>query len=150
MKNDVIDFITLLSSIQTVMNNSINASTDISSNEIFYEFKILKVTNLLNNDVVRAKVEDEIPKIVIEKKRVILKKKTKNVISHAQIMFKIRYDFNHKSINLKADQKIYIKLHKKYFQPDLKSRKFNKQRLKSISIVKKMNRLIYRLNILNT
>ena len=147
MKDDIIDFITLFFSIQTIMNNSINVFTDIFSNEIFYEFKVLKATDLLNNDVVKTKIEDEIPKTVIEKKRAMLKKKTKNVISHVQIMFKIRYDFSHKSIDLKTDQKIYIKLHKKYFQPDLKSRKFSKQRLESVNIMKKMSRLIYKLDI---
>ena len=77
MKNDVIDFITLLSSIQTVMNNSINVFTNVFSNEIFYEFKILKVTNLLNNDVVKMKIENDISKIIVEKKRIMLKKKQK-------------------------------------------------------------------------
>ena len=150
MKNDVINFITLFSSIQAVMNNSTNVFTDVFSNEIFYEFKILKITNLLNNDVVRAKTENDISKIIVEKERVMLKKKTENVIAHAQIMFKIRYDFKHKSIDLKTDQKIYIKLHRNYFQLDLKNRKYNKQRLKSVSILKKINRLIYRLKISET
>ena len=77
MKNDVIDFITLLSSIQTVMNNSTNIFTNVFSNEIFYEFKILKVTNLLNNDVVKMKIENDISKIIVEKKRIMLKKKQK-------------------------------------------------------------------------
>ena len=147
MKNDVIDFITLSSSIQAVMNNSTNVFTDVFSNEIFYKFKILKVTDLLNNDVVKTKIENDISKIIVEKKRVMLKKKAENAIIHAQIMFKIRYDFKHKSIDLKTDQKIYIKLHWNYFQFDLKNRKYSKQRLKSINILKKINRLIYKLKI---
>ena len=150
MKNDVIDFITLLSSIQAIMNNSANASTDVFSNEIFYEFKVLKVTDLLNNDVVKTKTENDISKIIVEKKRVMLKKKTEDAIVHAQIMFKIRHDFKHKSIDLKTDQKIYIKFHRNYFQPDLKNRKYNKQRLKSINILKKVNRLVYKLKISKT
>ena len=150
MKNDVIDFITLLSSIQTVMNNSTNAFTNVFSNEIFYEFKILKVTDLLNNDVVKTKTENDISKIIVEKKRVMLKKKTENVITHAQIMFKIRQNFKHKSIDLKTNQKIYIKFHRNYFQFDLKNRKYSKQRLKSINILKKINRLIYKLKISKT
>ena len=150
IKNDVIDFITLLLSIQAVMNNSTNVFTDVFSNEIFYKFKVLKVTNLLNNDVVRTKAENDISKIIVEKKRVMLKKKTENVIIHAQIMFQIRYDFKHKSIDLKANQKIYIRLHRNYFQFDLKNRKYSKQRLKSVSILKKINRLIYKLKISKT
>ena len=150
MKNDVIDFITLLSSIQTIMNNSTNVFTDVFSNEIFYKFKILKVTDLLNNDVVKTKIENDISKIIVEKKRVMLKKKTENIITYAQIIFKIRYDFKHKSIDLKTSQKIYIKFHRKYFQFDLKNRKYSKQRLKSINILKKINRLIYKLKISET
>ena len=65
-------------------------------------------------------------------------------------MFKIRYDFKHKFIDLKTDQKIYIKFHRKYFQFDLKNRKYSKQRLKSINILKKINRLIYKLKISKT
>ena len=110
MKNDVTDFFMLFFSIQAIMNNSINVFTDIFSNKIFYEFKILKVPNLLNNDVIKTKTKDEIPKTVIEKKRVMLKKKAENVIDHVQAMFKICYDFSHKLIDLKTDQKIYIKL----------------------------------------
>ena len=62
-------------------------------------------------------------------------------------MFKICYDFKHKFIDLKADQKIYIKFHRNYFQFDLKNCKYSKQRLKSINILKKINRLIYVLKI---
>ena len=65
-------------------------------------------------------------------------------------MFKIRHDFKHKSIDLKTDQKIYIKFHRNYSQFDLKNRKYNKQRLKSISILKKIDRLIYKLKISKT
>ena len=147
MKNDVIDFTTLLLSIQAVMNNLTNVFTDVFSNEIFYEFKILKITDLLNNDVVKTKIKNNILKIIVEKERVMLKKKTKNVIIHAQIMFKIRYDFKHKSIDLKTNQKIYIKFYRNYFQFDLKNRKYSKQRLKSVNILKKINRLIYKLKI---
>ena len=150
MKNDVIDFITLLPSIQAVMNNSTNVSTDVSPNEILYEFKVLKATDLLNNDVVKTRVEDDIPKTVVEEERAMLKKKTENVIAHAQAMFKVRYDFKHKPIDLEADQKIYIKLHRNYFQFDLKSRKYSKQRLKSVSILKKIDRLTYKLKISKT
>ena len=58
----------------------------------------------------------------------MFKQKTKNAINHAQIMIKICYDIKHIFIDLKINQKIYIKLHKEYFQSDVKNRKFNKQR----------------------
>ena len=65
-------------------------------------------------------------------------------------MFKIRYNFKHKFIDLKANQKMYIKFHRNYFQFDLKNRKYSKQRLKSVNILKKINRLIYKLKISKT
>ena len=37
------------------MNHSINVIVDVFSNEIFYEFKMLKIINLLNNDIVKTK-----------------------------------------------------------------------------------------------
>lgn len=76
----------------------------------------------------------------------MIEKKTKNIIVYAQIIFKIYYDFRYKFIDLKIKQNVHIKFHKKYFQSDLKNRKYNKHRLKFVKIIKK-NRLIYKLNI---
>ena len=150
MKSDVIDFTTLLPSIQAVMNNSANASTDVSPNEILYEFKVLEATDLLDNDVAKTKTEDGIPRTTVEKERAMLKKEAENAIAHAQAMSKIRYDPKHKPIDLETDQKVYIKLHRGYSQPGLKSRKYSKQRLRPVSILEKVGRLAYKLEIPET
>ena len=84
MKKNIIDFTQLLSSIQTIMNNSTNAAIDISFNEILYGFKMLKTANLLDNDLTKTRAEDGNPSTIIKKKREILRKKTKNSL----ILFK--------------------------------------------------------------
>ena len=96
------------------MNNLTNVIIDVFLNQIFYEFKVLEIINLLNNDVIKARAKNDISEIVVKEKRIILKK-TKHIITHAQIIFKIQYDFRHKFIDLKIKQNVYIKLHKKYF-----------------------------------
>ena len=85
----------------------------------------------------KSELRIKFQKSSLKKKRIMLKQKAKNVLAHAQIMFKIRYNFIHKSIDLKTNQKVYTKFHRNYFQFDLKNRKYSKQRLKSISILKK-------------
>ena len=60
----MIDFITLLSSIQVVINNLINVLINVFLNKIFYKCKILKIMNLLNNDIVKTKVKDDIPRML--------------------------------------------------------------------------------------
>ena len=117
---------------------------------MFYDFKILKATDFFDNDSTKFRTNDGNPITMIEEKKFMLKKKIKKTINHAQIMAKIRYDFKHKSLNLESGQKVYIKLHKNYNQSDLTNRKFSKQKIKSITILKKMENLTYKLNVFLT
>lgn len=147
MKRNTIDFFKLLSSIQAMKNNSANATTSVSSNESLYDFKILKTTDLLNNDLAKARAMNDNPATSIKKERNILKKETKDAINYDQVMIKIRYDSRHKLIDLKINQKIFIRLHKGYNQSGLSNRKFSKQRIGPIAIIDKMGRLAYKLDI---
>lgn len=81
MKKEVTNFSILLPFIQATMNNSANVIIEISSNEMLYEFKILKTIDLLNNDLAKARVDDDVFVIVVKKKRNLLKKKTKKSIT---------------------------------------------------------------------
>ena len=150
MKKDIIDFFKLLFFIQIIMNNSTNVSTKISFNEILYDFKILKVTDFLNNDLAKVRTDDENSAIIIEKERFRLRKKIEKSIFFAQTITKLRYDSKHSSLKLKKEDKVFIRLHKKYTQSDLKNKKFSKQRVKSIIIFEKIDRLTYKLNISST
>ena len=150
MKKNITDFFKFLLFIQIIINNSINASTKIFFNEILYDFKILKTIDFLNNDLTKARADDENFAIIIKKKRFRLRKKIEKSIFFAQIMTKLRYDSKHNSLKLKKKNKVFIRLHKEYIQSNLKNKKFNKQRVDSIIIFEKIDRLIYKLNIFST
>ena len=132
--------------IQTLLNNSSNNIIEISPHEILYEFRILNTIDLLNNDEAKLKTEDENPITEIEKKN-IFRTETKNAINFEQTIQKIKYDLRHKFLNFKKKNKIYFRLHNDYNQPGLTNRKFDKQKIESISILKKMGKLTYRLDI---
>ena len=119
MKKNIIDFIHLFSSIQTTMNNFTNVAIETFSNEILYGFKMLESADLMNNDLTKARTENDNPPTNVKKKREIIRKKIKKSINFAQIMKKIRYDQRHLFLEIISDFKIYFRLHKKYSQPDI-------------------------------
>ena len=147
MEGDITDFSKLLPSIQATMNNSANASTGISPNEILYGFKVLEATDLLDNDLAKARADDGNPATIIEEERSRLRKEAEESISFAQTMAKLRYDPRHSSLELKEGDKVFIRLHRGYTQPGLKNRKFSKQRVGPITILEKIGRLAYKLDI---
>ncbi len=145
--NDHTDFVKLLLSIQTTMNNFVNAFTELFSHEIIYEFKILKFLNLLN-DVKRAKnARDDNSFTILKKERIILRKEIEEVIIFANAIMKIRYDSTRTTLNLNKEDLVYLRLHKEYNQSNISNEKFSKQRLNSVKILNKIERLVYKLNI---
>jgi hypothetical protein len=141
------DFVRLISSIQITLNNSANASIEMSSNEVLYEFKVTKSLNLLTNSIILEKTNDENSLTSLEKERVIIRKEIEEAIIFANAAMKIRHDLTRKSLKMNVRDAVYLKLHKRYTQSDLSNRKFSKQRLESIKIIEKMNKLAYRLEI---
>ncbi len=134
------DFIKIISSIQKSLNNVVNASIDLSSNEVLYDFKIKKSLNLL-------RIDDENSLTSLKKNRVTLKKKIEKTIVFVNASMKIRYDSKRSQLDLKFEDNVYLKLHKKYNQSNLTNKKFAKQRFESIKIIEKINKLIYKLDI---
>jgi uncharacterized protein YukE len=134
------DFIKIIFSIQVSLNNSVNASIDLSSNEVLYEFKVKKSLNLL-------RIDDENSFTSLKKNRITLRKKIEKTIVFVNASMKIRYDSKWFQFNLKFENSVYLKLHKEYNQSDLTNKKFAKQRLESIKIVEKINKLIYKFEI---
>ena len=133
-----------------MMNNSQNIIIDLSFNEIFYEFRITETIDLLNDDEIKKRTNDDNSSISVKKKKEILRKKTANAINFDQTMQKLKYDVRHKCFDFEKNAKVYIRLHKGYFQPDLKNRKFNKQKINPIEIVEKIEKLTYRFDISKT
>ena len=79
----------------------------------------------------------------------IVRMKTVDVIAFDQMNFKFYYDRKHQSTNLAVDNWVQIRLHKNYnisFTVVLNS-KFNQQYIAFFRVTKKIDRLIYKLNI---
>ena len=150
MKKNCRNFIKLLFFVQIMMNNFQNVIIEFSFHEIFYEFKMLETVDLLNNDQTRKRVENENPSTAMKNEKNMFRKKIFDAISFAQTMQKIRYDNKHKKLTLKKINKNFFRLHKKYIQSDLNNRKFDKQRINSISVLIKIEKFAYKLNISNT
>jgi hypothetical protein len=138
MKDQKTNFIKIISFIQSFMNNSSNTFTKLSFNEILYDFKVAKSLNLLNDCNSFTKLKE---------KRKMFRSEVEQAIIFANASMKIRHDRKKKSLNLKLDDLIYVKFHKDYTQSDLINRKFSKQRLRSVKILKKIEKLVYRLKI---
>ena len=132
-----------------LMNNFQNVITEFSSHEILYEFKMLETVNLLNNNQIRKRVENDNSFTVMKNEKNMFRKKIFNAINFVQTMQKIRYDNKHKKLILKKKNKMFLKLHKKYTQSNLKNRKFDKQRIDLINVLIKVEKLAYKLNISN-
>jgi hypothetical protein len=146
MKKQITNVTQLLSFIQVTVNNFTNAFIDLSLNEILYEFKISELLNLLNDtNAINAKNNDSFTSL--KKERIILRNEAENAIVFANVAMKIRLDFIKKSFNLNVSDFVYLKLHKEYTQLDLTNRKFSKQRLKSVKILEKIEKLVYKLDI---
>ena len=62
---------------------------------------MLKTVNLLNNDQIRKRIENDNSFTVVKNKKNMLRKKISDAISFAQTMQKIRYDNKHKKLILK-------------------------------------------------
>ena len=96
------------------MSNSQNVITSFLFHEIFYDFKVLETINLLNNEQIRKKTDDDNLLTNVENEKNIIRNEVSNAINFAQTMQKIRYDNKHKSLNLKKSDRMYLKFHKKY------------------------------------
>ena len=131
-----IDVLFFLSSFQSQLNNFSNASIDLSSNEIIYEFRVREALFMK----ISTSIED------ISKNRLRNRQKTADAISFVNAHMKIRYDVKHKSLLLQSEDKVYLRLHKNYEIAN-QHKKLNNQRCESFLIKRRVDRLAYELNI---
>ena len=99
-----------------ILNNFTNASIRKLSNEIAYEMKLNKKINVFN---VTAQSQ-----INIINNRNKYRRKAADALIFATFDIKIRYDNHHKIVEMKFDNKIYIKLYKRCYLLELKNAKF--------------------------
>ena len=101
--------------ILNILNNFINVSIKKSSNEIAYEMKLNKELNVF--DVI---IQNQINIINNRNK---YRREAADALAFATFNIKTRYDNRYKVIKMKFDNKVYIKLYKRYHLFKLKNAK---------------------------
>ena len=137
-KNSNIDWIEILSILQVQLNNASNAITDRSFNEMMYEFKLRDVLIALTRKFI--KIDD------VDFERFRHQRKAIDAIVYVMIKIKIMYDARHILLLLKLNDKIFLRLHKKYTLLNKFNIKLFNQRVDSFFIKRRIERLIYELN----
>ena len=98
-----------------ILNNFINVSIKKSSNEIAYEMKLNEKLNI--SDVIIQSQTDIIDDRNKHRRKVV------DALAFAIFDIKTRYDNRYKAVKIKFDDKVYIKLHKRYHLFKLKNAK---------------------------
>ena len=142
-KYSEINWVEALSLIQTNLNNLSNSAIEIASNEYNYEFKVRDVLSSLNskNTVTLKVMLDEI--------RLRYRQKTQDAISFAFVKAKIYYDIRHQSLMMNLDDKVFLKLHRRYKLSEQFNTKLFNQRTESFLIKRRVGRLAYELDLLS-
>ena len=98
-----INFVLILFSLQVQFNNSVNASIDLSSNEINYDFKI--------RDALFSLSKQQNVVVDFSAQRLEYRREAANVFAFANVKIKIYYNARHISLLFKADDYVYFRLH---------------------------------------
>lgn len=150
-KNPKANWISILSLIQANINNSSNATTELISNEIIYEFKmknrLIAVSNNLDDKIMD--VSDKELKKILDETRLRFWQKASDVVSFDNVKAKLMYDKKHKPLLLKKSDKAYLKLHKKYRLLENYNHKLSNQRCEPFLMKRRVDRLAYKLKLLS-
>ncbi len=135
--HDSIRWIIALWKFQSVFNNTRFVITEKISNELLYE-----ITSNLSLDISSSN------KIVDNHTQ--LRKKAQNVIDWIQMINKLHYDRLHSSLFLKMNEWVLLRFHHEYFISKFKNiiKKIFTQYVELFKIVQRIERLVYRLNVL--
>jgi len=131
-------WLSLLSTLQVIFDNS-EMTIEHSSNKVIYEFRTTKISNLIQSQ------RNSNLNFVI--KRFIYYLKVIDVIFFAVSKAKAWYDKRHKSMILKKDSFIFLRLHRKYHLSSYFSWKLSQQYCKSFQVQQKVNKLVYKLKL---
>ena len=134
-----INFVLILSSLQTTLNNFVNVTIDLALNEIIYDFKIRKTLTTLFVDQV----------VDLSTQRLKYRQKAVDAIAFANVKVKVYYDARHTPLLLKVEDYAYLRLHHEYRLFSKLERKISQQRCESFLIKRRVKRLIYELKLLS-
>ena len=135
-----IDYVLALSFIQVQLNNTFNIVTDLVSNEIIYDFKIRDALFSITR-VNTVKTQN------LSIQRLKYQQETIDAIVFATTKIKIYYDVRHTSIFLKKNEYVYLRLNKEYKLSRKFNSKLSQQRCESFKILKRVERLVYKLKL---
>ena len=131
------EWIDVLSFLQAENNNVVHVITEYSSNELIYEFKINDTLNMLTD----LSFEN------YSQLRQIKRDDVEAAMTFVSAFSKARYDEVHRAMKLKIDDKVYLRLHHDYTIFDLSNHKLTEQRMRSFSIIEKIDNLVFRLQL---
>ena len=124
--------------LQAQLNNAVNIATNLSLNEIIYDFKIREVLITL----FVAQVVD------LSTQRLKYKQKVVDVTAFANVKTKIYYDARHTLLLLKARDYAYLRLYYDYRLLNKLDQKLFQQRCELFLIKQRVSWLIYELKLL--
>ena len=131
------EWIDVLSFLQIENNNVVHVIIENFSNELIYEFKINDTLNMLTN----LSFEN------YSQLRQIKRDDVEVVMTFVNALNKARYDEVHRTMKLKIDDKVYLRLHHDYTIFDLSNHKLIEQQVKSFSIIEKIDNFVFRLQL---
>ena len=138
-----IDYVLAFSFIQAQLNNSFNKVIDLISNEMIYDFKIKNALfNITKVNIVNA--QD------LSIQRLKYQRITIDAIVFATTKIKIYYDVKHTSILFNEDDYVYLRLNKNYKLSKRFNSKLSQQRCDFFKILRRVERLTYKLNLSST
>ncbi len=149
IENSEIDWINAISLIQTNLNNSSNAITELCSNELNYDFKVKDIVSFLIENLKNSSSQFNIMNMINET-RLRNRQKAIDAIFFINIKVRIIYDRKHKSLFLNSKNKIFLRLNKKYNLLEIINRKLFQQRCDLFTIKRRARRLTYELEFFKT
>ena len=133
-----LNFVLALPSLQAQLNNSANAATGISPNEIIYGFKVREALTTLS-----AEQAADLPA-----QRLEYRQEAVDATAFANAKAKIYYDARHTPLLLNAGGYAYLRLNHGYRSPSKPNKKLSQQRCGPFLVKKRVGRLAYELDLL--
>jgi hypothetical protein len=149
IENSEIDWANVASMIQTSLNNASNIATRLFSNELMYDFKLRNTLFALTNKLTSKQFTTSSFKILhmLNDMRIRNRQKTTNAVFFANVKVKIIHDKRHKFLFLNSEEKMFLRLHKKYNLFEIINRKLSQQKCDSFVIKRRVRRLTYELEL---
>lgn len=130
-------------------NNLSNSSIERFSNKVYYRFKIKKVIQIAI--AIDKNLDKKAKKQLnyLETTWFRYCQKVVDAILYVSLLSKIRYDSMYVSLLLESSEKIFLRLYWSYTLLDRHNNKLNNQRIDLFLIKRRINRLIYKLDLLS-